>query len=280
MNRLLGALIVVLWLVALSAVLVRDVVPYWRTQSPPSGKMPSGDYQTGIYTAGGERIGTSWTSLNPQPDMLTVHSNTLLDGRLPLPTAVVASLSIDSTFSVSAPDNRLVGFELTLRHDGEQVAELRGHQVGEDYACVAQVGELTRHFSLDARATSVLTESLRPFNHLPNLRVGQSWRIRMLDPVALLRDQTAATVPQLVRVTGRETIDHGGLAVACFRIETDGATAWADDTGRVLRQRVELPLLGRFELRDEPFDQAARAKARRRAAGQTGERPARGSPKG
>src|SRR5262249_35797568 len=98
----------------------------------------------------------------------------------------------------------------------------------------------------------------------PGLYVGQTWRMRMLDFVAMLRDQTATMTPQLVQVTGREDIPHNGRTVSCFRIETDGATAWADASGRVLLQRVEMPLLGRLAGRDEPFDSKARNSVRQR----------------
>jgi hypothetical protein len=270
MSRILGFAIVIAWAVAFTAVVLRDVAPYLRPQEPPRGHMPSGDYQVGILDSHGRRIGTSWTTLSNQPEMLTVQSSTHLEDLTPLRGLLaVRDLLIDSSFSISLPDRRLTSFDVSVRHDREEIARLVGHQVGEDYACTARVGTLERAFSLDARATSLISEAVRPFDHLPNLRVGQTWRIRMVDFVALLRDQTAAIAPQLVQVTRRETIEHGSRRVECFRIETDGATAWADRSGRVLLQHVELPLLGRLEIRDEPFDVTARNAIRRRTHGAT-----------
>ncbi len=266
MSRILGFVIVLTWAVAFTSVVLRDVAPYWRPQEPPTGQMPNGDYQVGIFDASGRRIGTSWTTLSNQPDLLTIQSSTLLSDLAPLRRLVpVRDLVIDTGFALSLPDRRLTSFDITLRHERELIGELRGHQVGEDYACAARVGTLERTFSLDARATSLVSEALRPFDYLPNLRVGQTWRIRMLDFVALLRDQTATITPQLVQVTGEEEISHNGKRVRCFRIETDGALAWADSSGRVLLQRVELPLLGRLEIRAEPFDAKARNAIRQRA---------------
>lgn len=268
MSRLLGLFIVILWAVAFTTLIAYDVAPYWRTQEPPRGRLPEGEYQVGIFDKSNRRIGRSWTSLSPQPDLLAVQSLTELSDLSPLRGLVrVPAMVIDTSLSISLPDERLQSLEVSLREHGDTLAELHAHQVGQDYSCVARVGALQRHFSLDARATAVLSDSLRPFNYLPNLHVGQTWRIRMLDVVELLRDQTAAITPQLVRVTARESIEHQGRRVSCFRIESDNAVAWADDAGRVLLQRVELPLLGTLEIRDEPFDSAARAAARRSASG-------------
>jgi len=268
MSRLLGLVIFTLWAVAFTTLIAHDVAPYWRTQEPPRGRLPEGDYQVGIFDKSGRRIGTSWTSLSPQPDLLAVQSLTELSDLSPLRHLVrVPSMVIDSNLSITLPDERLQSLEVILREQGETLAELHAHQVGQDYSCVARVGALERHFSLDARATAALGDSLRPFNYLPNLHVGQTWRIRMLDVVDLLRDQTAGITPQLVRVTAREDIQHQGRTVNCFRIESDNAVAWADPAGRVLLQRVELPLLGTLEIRDEPFDASARTAARRAASG-------------
>ncbi len=272
MSRLLGLVIVTLWAVAFTTLIAYDVAPYWRTQEPPRGRLPEGDYQVGIFDKSNRRVGTCWTSLSPQPDLLAIQSITELSDLAALRGLVrVPAMVIDSSLSITLPDERLQGFDVSLREHGETLAELHAHQVGQDYSCVARVGGLQRHFSLDARASAVLSDSLRPFNYLPNLHVGQTWRIRMLDVVELLRDQTATITPQLVRVTAREDIQLHGKSVNCFRIESDNAVAWADPAGRVLLQRVELPLLGPLEIRDEPFSIAARTAARRSASGVSAE---------
>jgi hypothetical protein len=85
----------------------------------------------------------------------------------------------------------------------------------------------------------------------------------VLDVMSLLREQSVRFDPQLVRVAAHENIEHDGAMVDAFRIETKHATAWADAAGRVLLQRVELPLLGVWEMRDEPFDANARQRFRR-----------------
>lgn len=264
MNRIFGLVIVLAWAVALSLLLSRDVIPHWRAQDPPSGRMPAGDYQIGIFDAEGRRIGTSWVSLHDQQDVSLLQSTTKLTELAQLRSIVTLPVMlIDSSFVLTRGANELQGFTIDLRQAGNSVAEVSGTRIGQDYACSARVATIRREFSLDARATAGLSESLRPFDYLSNLKVGQTWQIRMLDFVSLLREREATFVPQLVQVTGRETIKAGGKSVECFRIETNDAVAWADDHGRVLLQRVQLPLLGTIELRDEPFDAAGRQAARR-----------------
>ena len=61
-----------------------------------------------------------------------------------------------------------------------------------------------------------------------------------------------------MRVTAREAIEHHGEDVECFRIETEQTVAWADDDGHIIRQEVTIPLLGRWTMIDEPYDDRAR----------------------
>lgn len=260
MNRLLGCFIVATWAVAVTALFVRDVLPYWRAEEPPVGTLPPGDSQTAIF-AGRQRLGTCWVSLHRQTDVTVLQSQTELSN-LPL-AAGLGSFLVETTFRAPVGGGPMESFELELYHDGVRFAGVSGHRAGSDYSCAVDVGEIHHETNLDASAAGVLGDALRPFHHLPRLHVGQTWRVRMLDVTALLRNQRPEFRPQLVRVVGVETIEHRGHRVECFRIETDGTVAFADRGGEVLVQRVSLPLMGELELRNEPFDADARARARR-----------------
>jgi hypothetical protein len=96
---------------------------------------------------------------------------------------------------------------------------------------------------------------------LKNLRVGQRWRLRLLDPIPFLQSGKFDLQIRLATVAAREPIEHEGRRTECFRVETEGARAWVDDSGRVLRQAVQVPLLGKWTLTDEPYDPKARARA-------------------
>ncbi|MCK6457431.1 MAG: hypothetical protein L6Q92_13000 [Phycisphaerae bacterium] len=266
MNRLLSLVIVVVWAIAFSALVARDVLPYWRSDEPPRGFVPAGDYQVGLFDESDRRVGTTWVSVHNQANLLSVQSTTELSGVEPLGGAIrLPTLRLESAMAFSKPEQSLINFDADLRRDAEPLVSLKGLRLGEDFVCTVRVGSAVHDFSLDGRTSSLLTESLRPFHHLPALRVGQTWRLHVLDCLALLRNRTATFTTRLARVVGRETIRHRGRPVECFRIETTDAIGWADAGGHVLRQRINLPLLGTWELRDEPFDRAARQRARQRA---------------
>ncbi|MBK8269008.1 MAG: hypothetical protein IPK83_12165 [Planctomycetes bacterium] len=142
-------------------------------------------------------------------------------------------------------------------------ARVTGTRYDTEFACIAQVGDMTQTMALDGEVSRYLGDSLRPFTHLKGLRIGQTWRLRLIDPIALLRGSSVEFTTRLVKVVARETIEHGGEKVDCFRIETDGAVAWSNDAGQVLRQEVQVPLLGRWVITDEPFDDAKRLKAKK-----------------
>jgi hypothetical protein len=107
---------------------------------------------------------------------------------------------------------------------------------------------------------------IRRFDRLPNLHVGQSWRIKLLDPLALLTPDLAEAdmelEPIIVQVTRTEEIEHRGRKIETFVVEGADATAWVADDGRVLRQEVQVPLIGKLVLLDEPYDPIALELAR------------------
>ncbi len=253
MNRLFGIILALVWIVAMAALVKRDMVPFWIAEDLPAGFAPDQDTQWGIFDADGRSIGTAWIAVRRTSGETTVESTTSLDFR-------GVPILLDSAFT-SLGETGIQQFQFRLL--GAPVPILvRGERIGRDFSCSAKIGTIVNTFSLDARLSQFLGESFRPFSHLRGLHVGQSWRIRLLDPLALIKDRTIDFKVQLARVTKREVIEHDGSDVECFRIESNGSVAWADDTGRILRQEVQVPLLGRCVLQNEPFDRATRAAAR------------------
>jgi hypothetical protein len=253
MNRFVGVVLASIWVIAMAALIRRDVLPLWTADDAPCQIVADDAYQVGIRNDGGRRVGTTWVITNVTPNMSTVTSISVLDmgaisGLLPVTGDFV--LKNDLVYDA---DERLDRF--TFHVDGAGVkARMDGERIGTDYACKVTLGPMSRTIVLEGRQSEYLGESLRPFTRLKNLTLGQKWRIRVLDPFAILQDQSLEFKPQLARVTCREVIGHNGEDVNCFRIETDGTIAWADSAGRVLRQEVKIPVLGRFVLTDEPFD--------------------------
>jgi len=256
MNRALGTLITLVWLFAMGALVHRDILPFWQTQEPPAQHIPPGEFQVAIHNQHGSRIGTTWVTTTSVAAYTLVVSTTRLDMRaLSGLSTLAGDLFVETELSYAA-DETLDEFSLKLDSSALS-AVVSGARYGREYACTATVGPVTRTLSFNGELSNLLGDSLRPFTYLEGLHVGQSWRLRLIDPLALLKSQSLEFTTQLVRVTRRETIQHAGRAVDCLRIETDGAVAWADDDGRVLRQEVRIPFLGKWVISSEPFDEPA-----------------------
>lgn len=262
MNRAFGAIITLLWLGFMAALVQRDVLPYWFAQEPPKQLVAQGEFQVAIRN-GDRQIGTTWVIARSMQRLATVQSTTLLNvhalSGIPLFSGEIGTetdLSYDESGQLSNFIFSIYGAGVPIRVSGERYAG--------DYAITAKLGAMTQFMSFDGQASRSLGDSLRPFTHLHGLTIGQTWRIRFLDPISLLKGETPEFEMRLVKVTARENIKHGGKDVLCYRVETDGTTAWADDTGRVLRQEVNIPLLGKWTMTDEKFDKAAYEDAKRR----------------
>lgn len=256
MNRILGGVSALVWILAMGALIHRDVLPYWMAGDAPCQVTPEEEYQVGITLDGRRRVGTTWVTTTITPGMRLVRSATRLDlGAIRTVLPLSGELVLQSDLSYAADDS-LETFSFDLRSGGFE-ARIEGERYGRDYACTLRIGPKSWTIALEGEHSEYLGESLRPFTRLKNLTVGQRWRLRVLDPFAALQSQTLEFNTQVATVTARETIAHAGERVSCFRIETEGTVAWADDEGRVLRQEVNVPLLGRFVLTDEDFDRAA-----------------------
>jgi hypothetical protein len=260
MNRFLGTMITIAWLAAMAALVKRDVLPFWMADEAPLRVLPEEARQIAILNSSGGRIGTNWITTMVAPAATGIQSSTVLDvskatGLLPGVGAML--IETDSSFG---EQDRLEQFHLRLVGIG-MPAEVQLDRYGEDFACTAKLGSMTRVFSLDGRLSEYLGDSLRPFVHLAGLRVGQQWRVRLLDPFSLVHGSAPEFKTQLATVTRRETIRDGAGEVDCFRVEMEGAVAWAAPDGRIVRQEADVPLLGRWVMVDEPYDKAARNKA-------------------
>ena len=260
MNRLVGIAAASLWLVAMTLLVRRDLLPFWTAQDAPAQAPSDETFQVAIRNAAGVRLGTTWVRMAPTQSITTVRSTTFLDLRSATGVLAVPGPMIFDTNLAYQTGGVLDQFR--LRVEGAPLPiQVVGERCRSDFACTITFGTLKKTLSLDGRLTEYLSETLRPFTHLENLRVGQRWRIRLLDPISLLRGGNLDLKMQVVTVTKREAISHDGRQTDCFRVETEGAVAWVDESGRVLRQEVLIPLLGKWTLTDEPYDPKARIAA-------------------
>ncbi|GJQ25746.1 MAG: hypothetical protein HBSAPP02_07780 [Phycisphaerae bacterium] len=248
------------WTLAMAALVHRDVLPYWLAEDSPGRALRAGDFQTGIFNERGDRVGTTWVNATPTADVTTVYSLSQLDIGKVTGLAPFSGPLLLETVVIFSGDNTLDDFKLNLM-GGPMPVRVSAERFGSDFACTVRLGDSTMTMPFDGRTSSVLSETLRPFTHMGKLHVGQSWRLRLLDPLALLKGEAMEFQTELARVTRREQQSINGVELECYRIETRGAIAWADDEGRILRQEVTLPFLGKWILLDEPYDAAARRAA-------------------
>ena len=89
------------------------------------------------------------------------------------------------------------------------------------------------------------------------------------DPLTALMGGRTQFTSIVATVTGVESIEHPlepGTTVECFVVETapHSCRAWVDGDGHVLVQQVDMPGLGLITVRQEPFDELQRERARAR----------------
>lgn len=264
MGKLWTAGVVVLWLAAMSALFVRDVLPGWTAQNPPAmGReqfMVDEQQQVAIRKATGERIGTAWDNLTSVGGNTAVYATALLEGLKPMPPMLIDSLT---EFD---PEGHLDTFRLDIYGVPMTRIKVRGEKRGIYFPVDLQVGPMSHQANLDQAASRMIGDTLRPFSYLPKLAVGQSWRMQMLDPLSMLRGKTQfnSIVARVVRTERIANPLKPGQQIECFVVETFPASskAWVDGDGRVLLQEADVPMLGKIVVSAEPYDETARNKAR------------------
>ncbi|HOJ75506.1 MAG TPA: hypothetical protein PLQ89_14315 [Phycisphaerae bacterium] len=265
MHRLLTVGIVLLWVSAMTALFVRDVWPAWTAQDAPPMTRDElarfgGDQQLGIFDSAGKRLGTAWSSVSKVGSNTAIHGTVHIEGLSVVPVVLVeTSTEFDEKGELDSFNLDVFGVPMTS-------IKVRGERHGIYFPCEIQMGPLFRQANLDMAASRLIGDSLRPFNYLPLLKVGQSWRMQIVDPLSAVMGGSTRFTSIVARVTGRETIDHDGKPVDCFRVETTPgqAKAWVAPDGRVLVQEVDVPMLGKVKVRDEDYDEQLRNSVRRR----------------
>ncbi len=260
-TRTTGLLVVPLWLAAMGWLVAHDVWPAWTAQEPPLLR-PSDwlreEGQQAQFTLyhGGREIGTIWTKYVGQTsvqrtDVIWIH-------QFPIP---IAPLRLVVT-SVFTPDGLLDEFTVALARRGTDI-NLHGERFHADFSFELRHGPMTSTFKIPLTGGNLLGGGFNPFGQLTDLRVGQTWRMQVFNPVAALTGVGDRFLSMLVEVTGEETIATPTGYRRCFVVESQSAKAWVDERGAVLIQEMTLPLAGNFRIvLEETFDDRALTRAR------------------
>lgn len=270
LNRRVGVIAALLALGFNGALFSREVLPELLADDPPQSRamrLEPGDEraeQFGIFDPQGLRIGTCWTRIGRSGDVVTVNNWVALDGRA-LGTTLVSTRLTFNTDLTYIYDERLSDLKFRVFGFG-RVIQVHGEYVPPaDFSCDWQFGQRRGNFLLPASVTQTVGDLVRPFDSLTGLKVGQRWRLAVLNPLAALMsglnpaDRCTDTI--VIHVRAEETIQHNRRSVKVFRVESDHFRAWVTPEGRVLRQETEMPMFGSLTLADEPFNAASREQA-------------------
>jgi len=267
---MLGLLAFVAFVGANTALVLRDLLPVWLAGDPPAPAvqdlLPGWNRvtQTGVFDVHSKRIGTIWTERRRLDESLLVTSTMLLEVVEVSQEILTPRLRIDTVLLYRA-DQQLQTLQVDVRGFGMPI-RLEGQYVPPDqFPCKWQVGGRRGSFVLPSAATRAMGNALAPFDSFDRLRVGQTWRMELFDPLRYVLpglQSSGATRTVIVRVLGRQNIEHNGLGVKAYVLQSDRMRAWVSPLGRVLRQEVSLPFFGKLTLLDEPFDMRAYREAR------------------
>ncbi|MBN2448548.1 MAG: hypothetical protein JXO22_17605 [Phycisphaerae bacterium] len=265
LNRWIGILATIGMLCANGALIWRHVLPQWLAGDPPQSEvmlLKTGERhatQTGIFTDDGYLVGRSWTVADRYSDTVNIRSVTQLsDLRVPGLSGTSVRWRVQLTYQGDHP----LDLEIIIEELGFP-AFLKGAYYSGEFPCEWRFGDQRGSFLIDADALATLGDVIRPFNRLPGLYEGMTWRVNLFNPLReLLPTAGLAAMPvesMLVEVVGMESIPHPhtGEPVDTYVVEAPQTRAWVTVDGIVLKQTVALPLIGGLELVDEPFDDEA-----------------------
>jgi len=264
-TRTVGWLVTPIWLLAMGWLVNHDIVPHW-TASPPPALRPT-DWlrdrgarsQFTIYDEFGE-MGSVWTDYLVDERSIRRDDLVWID-RLPMDLAPVR-IGVESVFTGEG-----VLDEFTIRLEttgaGRAGAKLHGERFHSDFSFTFESGPIERAFKIPLVDGGLVSGAFHPFGMLTNLRVGQRWRMQVVNPIAMLTGVGDQFIPLLVEVTGEQRIPTAFGGVNCLVVESPNAKAWVDAAGVVQVQEMTLPVIGTMRIeREADFDEAAYESAR------------------
>ncbi len=252
--RFTGWVIFIFWMVSMCWLMMHDVIPAWTAQDPP--RVVAADWverygkesQYGIFDDHGFRIGGIWTTY--ASGAATDREDEIYLKRLPLIGPM--HLWVRSIYDL---DGALDELDMAILGDWSPI-RIKGEQFGEKFAVHIDAGAIKHRqvFKLERSGAGMISGAIRPFDAMPDLTEGQSWRMQVMNPVAAVTGVGSKFIPMLVKVVGSETIEVEGVLRDCFIVEADRVRAWVDATnGKVWSQEIRLPF-GTYTVRLETYD--------------------------
>ncbi|MBN2476771.1 MAG: hypothetical protein JXB62_19330 [Pirellulales bacterium] len=265
-SRWYNVAVVLLWLAAMSWLMVEKVLPPLQIGHPPSygsilaaqGREPPVGWR---MTFNGRPLGWALSTMAQLPTEITeIHSHVHFD-ELPLREMApgwlgqlvdepVAHLGMEAHSALSIdPLGRLASFRSTLRinplHDA---IKLQGNVDGNRLKLIVGTGGLTYTTDVYLPPNALLGDALSPQTQLPGLRMGQSWTVPVYSP---LRPPNSPIEVLQATVESRDRISWDGRTETAWLVvyrtdrgyglgndEKPRAKLWVRQDGTVLKQQV------------------------------------------
>ncbi len=263
LHKWIGFTIVMGWAIATSWLVWHDIVPGWTAQDPP--RVVASDWVNrygrqshfGIYNQRGERIGGIWTRYTSAASTDRIDEIYINDMR----TIGAICVHIKSIFDLAG---KLDEVDMNVLSAAADIAPIRihGERFPSQFAFRLDAGAVKHVFKVDLAMAGTFSATFRPFDAMPNLTVGQSWRMQVFNPIAALTGFGDEFIPMVVKVVGREPVRTGGALHDCLIIESSGLKGWVDRTsGVVLLQEISVPLGGTYTIKNEEYVEMERKHA-------------------
>lgn len=261
-TRTTGFVIVPVWMAAMAWLIVHDVVPAWTALPPPAVRTTghlgeNANVQYVLSDASGP-IGRIWTTYLVDDDAIR-RDDCIWIERSPFEIAPLR-VSVTSVFTVAGDLDEVT----VLLDNADHRLKLHGERFDSDFSFLLTSG-VTRisAFKVPIADGAMITGALNPFSSLPDLRVGQRWRMQVFNPFATLLPLGDKFVRVIAEVTHEERIKVHGKDVNCLVVQAPNVKAWATADGAVLKQALTLPVIGELLVeREESFDREAMTRAR------------------
>jgi hypothetical protein len=266
-------MVILLWLTSMGWIVKTDILPAWSANDVPRLSVDEWisverrQTQAGVYDSRG-RMGTAWSMIRVDvvpftgqnaaaAETTTIQRNDVIHlDRLSIPSledAAPLRVFVDSLFN---QQGRLD--EFTLRVLGDMVSlRVHGERFHADFSFeITNNDRPVQTFKVPLTDAGMISDAFKPFSQMTgDLHVGQTWRMQVINPLAVLTGIGPRFNTLLVQVTGEESITTSEGTYLCRRIEAENVKAWIDDTGYARRQEMVLPVGGTIRIESEPFDQ-------------------------
>ncbi|MFO0967842.1 MAG: hypothetical protein U0793_19950 [Gemmataceae bacterium] len=272
--RPIVAAILLFWLAMAGWYVAREVAPRWGREDNPSFHIdltdevgaPAVDWQALVN---GKRIGRATTQVRRLGDDLFEMKGDFAASEMRLLDVDLRTIRIQTRYQVNT-EGRLLDTALSLR------VNLSGLDLHLGVKGKVENGTWTPVFEIDGQPIPDLPflqsvklgsggnvmNTMMPHRRIPGLRLGQKWRVPLLDPVGDLKSWLGknTVIEELEALVVADNLDWNGEEVDCFKIEyrepgkaEPSAHTWVRRRdGVVLKQEAQHAGITLTLLRDPP----------------------------